>query len=177
MSLSAADGTISSLVKSLMASATVWKIPKGPSRLGPKRSWKKALIFLSSQIRMIIFTVIIVITIIHFTNSNMLSAQAGFKPSLIIHPVKASARLINKASIYNSLLLSSYCLIHLGYLSIRFPQYRIQCSNIRNDVLENPTATNHGQYHKIDKRRRSYMQSIRFTTPVADYIVAQLPFG
>ena len=35
----ALKGTISSLVSDLMPSATGWKKPKGPTRLGPRRFW------------------------------------------------------------------------------------------------------------------------------------------
>ena len=38
-----ASGTGSSLNKNLTASAIGWNIPKGPTRLGPRRPWMKAL--------------------------------------------------------------------------------------------------------------------------------------
>src|SRR4051812_7625805 len=40
---SAAVGMISSLKMNLSASASVWKRPKGPTRLGPRRSWMSAM--------------------------------------------------------------------------------------------------------------------------------------
>src|SRR3989337_1080358 len=46
---SAPTGVISSLISSLMTSAIGWISPKGPSRFGPKRSWKRATTFRSTH--------------------------------------------------------------------------------------------------------------------------------
>ncbi len=56
-SLSACRGTISSLKKSFMASATGWRTPWNPTRLGPSRPWMKATTRRSIQIMTITMTI------------------------------------------------------------------------------------------------------------------------
>ena len=49
--LSALSGTISSLINIFTASAIAWKMPHGPTRLGPMRFWMRPMTLRSIQVR------------------------------------------------------------------------------------------------------------------------------